>query len=154
MFAAFRAARLVRVLRLARLGLLGGRAIRAESVFASRQGFRYIAVLTGLLVAVAGAVISVVDSADFPNIGLGMWWAITTVTTVGYGDAVPHSAAGRLVASVLMLVGIGFLSILTATIASSFVARDEAEAGAVPLAEVMRALERIEARLEAIESRG
>jgi len=152
-FSALRGARLIRLLRLSRLGLVGARVIRAERVLTSRQGFRYIALITGLLVVVAGAVISVVDSADFPNMGLGIWWAVTTVTTVGYGDVVPHSVAGRVVASCLMLVGIGFLSILTATVASSFVASDVDDAETASLDQVMEVLHRIEARLDALETR-
>jgi voltage-gated potassium channel len=150
-FSAFRGARLIRLLRLSRLGLVGARVIRAERVLTSRQGFRYIALITGLLVIVAGAVISVVDSSDFPTTGLGIWWAVTTVTTVGYGDVVPHSAAGRVVASCLMLLGIGFISILTATVASSFVANDTEDAEATSLDQVMEVLQRIELRLEALE---
>jgi voltage-gated potassium channel len=107
--------------------------------------------VTGLLVIVAGAVISVVDSHDFPSIGLGIWWAITTVTTVGYGDVVPTSVAGRIVASCLMLVGIGFISILTATVASSFVANDTEDAETASLDQVMEVLRRIETRLDALE---
>jgi voltage-gated potassium channel len=53
-----------------------------------------------------------------------MWWAIVTVTTVGYGDVYPKTVAGRIVGSLLMLVGIGFISLLTATFASTFVAAD------------------------------
>jgi voltage-gated potassium channel len=150
LFSALRAARLLRVLRLARLGVLGSRAIRSEHLFASREAFRYLALLTGLLVVVAGASISVADQQEFPSIGRGMWWAITTVTTVGYGDVVPHTVAGRLIASALMLLGIGFLSILTATVASSFVARD---AGRATIDDVMSKLESIERRLDQLDAR-
>jgi voltage-gated potassium channel len=105
-----------------------------------------------MLVVVAGATISVADRHEFPNIGLGMWWAVTTVTTVGYGDVVPHTTLGRIIASILMLLGIGFLSMLTATIASSFVARDTTDARST-LDDVMAKLESIERRLDAIEPR-
>jgi voltage-gated potassium channel len=149
----FRFARLIRVLRLARLGMLGARAVQAERGLTSRTGFRYLALLTAFLVAVAGAVISVVDSADVPNIGTGMWWAIVTVTTVGYGDVQIHTTAGRIVGSLLMLAGIGFISLLTATIASTFVAAD-AEADEHRINELLDAVRRIEDRLEQLSTPG
>lgn len=152
LLSSFRFVRFVRLLRLARLGMLGGRAITAERAVTSRDGFRYLALMTVFLVAIAGGVISTVDSKDFPNVGTGMWWAIVTVTTVGYGDYTPHTAAGRLVASLLMLVGIGFISLLTATIASTFVAADKKHEQD-ERAEVLETLRRIEERLSAIEDR-
>jgi voltage-gated potassium channel len=149
---ALRAARLIRLLRLARLGVLGTKAVRAERLFTSREGFRYVAMLTALLIALAGATISLLDAGEFPNVGLGMWWAITTVTTVGYGDVVPHTVAGRIVAACLMLVGIGFISIFTATIASGFIERDS-RGERVTLNQVMEKLTEIERRLESIDAR-
>ena len=149
---AFRFARFTRLLRVLRLGMLGTRAIRIERTLTSRQGFRYIAMLTVLLIVIAGAVVSVVDAHDFPNVGLGVWWAIVTVTTVGYGDVVPHTLAGRAVASALMFVGIGFLSLLTATIASTFVSADR-ERSESEASEILAAMRRIEERLDRIEAR-
>jgi voltage-gated potassium channel len=55
---------------------------------------------------------------DYPD---ALWWAIVTVTTVGYGDKFPYSQGGRIVATFLMLVGIGLIGVLTATVASVFV---------------------------------
>jgi voltage-gated potassium channel len=52
-----------------------------------------------------------------------MWWAIQTVTTVGYGDVTPKEPNGRIVATFVMLEGIAFLSIVTASITSTFVER-------------------------------
>jgi voltage-gated potassium channel len=56
-----------------------------------------------------------------PNIGDGQSWAIQTVTTVGYGDLVPTSPGGRLIAALLMLVGIALLTIIAAAITSTFI---------------------------------
>ncbi|HEY7019084.1 MAG TPA: potassium channel family protein [Gaiellaceae bacterium] len=69
----------------------------------------------------AGLLMRLVDPDGFPNVWRGLWWAVQTVTTVGYGDAVPSTVAGRLVASVVMLAGIAFISVLTATTAAAFV---------------------------------
>lgn len=52
-----------------------------------------------------------------------MWWAVQTATTIGYGDVVPTTAAGRAVASLVMILGVAFVSILTAFIVSDLVAR-------------------------------
>jgi hypothetical protein len=65
----------------------------------------------------------VVDDKTFPTVWLGLWWAMQTVTTVGYGDVVPKQTVGRLMAAVLMLGGLSLLTVLTATITSTFVAR-------------------------------
>src|SRR6266508_6091422 len=67
--------------------------------------------------------IRLVDPHDFPTIGLALWWAVMTVTTVGYGDIVPTTTPGRFVASGLMIVGFASLSLLTGFVASMLVHR-------------------------------
>ena len=87
---------------------------------------------------------------DYPSLGSGLWWAVQTTTTVGYGDHVPTTAAGQLLAAVVMLFGIGFLAIITAAITSTFVARRADKVGAeAPTAEQVHGLDR---RLERIEA--
>jgi voltage-gated potassium channel len=114
---------------------------------------RIIAFVTVSLTVVSGVVIHFLDRANFPNIGGGMWWAVQTVTTVGYGDAVPTSTGGRLVAVLVMVLGIGFLTVVTAAITSTFVeaARGRMQAGASEPLEAK--LDRISARLDAIETK-
>ncbi len=149
-----RLARLARLLRLVRLSALGSRALAAEKLLTSRQGFRYVALATGVLIVVAGFAVSIADTGTFPNLWLGIWWAIATVTTVGYGDVVPQTVVGRVVASALMFVGIGFLSMLTAAIASTFVSRDREEEDheeASDRDELLEILRRIEQRLDALD---
>ena len=73
---------------------------------------------------------TITDHERYPTIGSGLWWAVQTTTTVGYGDNVPESAAGRLVAAAVMLFGIGFLTVITAAITSTFVARARLEQAA------------------------
>lgn len=82
-----------------------------------------IVAATTLVVVGAGLLISIIDSEEYPTVGVGLWWALQTVTTVGYGDVAPRHVSGRLVAAVVMLEGIAFIAILTALITSTFVAR-------------------------------
>jgi voltage-gated potassium channel len=104
------------------------------------------------IVAVAAVAMWLVDRKDFPNIWLGLWWAVQTATTVGYGDVTPKTVAGRLIGAVVMLQGIAFLAVVTASITSTFVARAQRELGEVPPgAEALTArLDEIDRRLEAI----
>jgi voltage-gated potassium channel len=143
-----RALRLLRLLRFLRLGFLAARAYTVARTLFSPSGLRYVVVLVLLFVVVSGSAVALVDSEDVGSIWDGMWWALTTVTTVGYGDVVPKSAAGRLVAAVVMLVGIGFFALLTAAVAATFVKQDERpEEMREELREVLARLERIERAL-------
>jgi voltage-gated potassium channel Kch len=82
-----------------------------------------IVTATALVVVGAGFLITLVDAKEYPNLGVGLWWAVQTVTTVGYGDVTPSAVSGRLVAAAVMLYGIAFIAIVTALITSTFVAR-------------------------------
>jgi membrane-associated phospholipid phosphatase len=118
-----------------------------------------IAVVTTLITLGAGLLMTVVDSADFPSLGGGLWWAVQTVTTVGYGDHVPETATGQIMAALVMLLGIGFITVITASITSAFVERSrkkvraegDPEATAEQLRKIDARLERIEAALGARE---
>src|SRR5262245_455874 len=84
-----------------------------ESLTARRAGFLIGG--SSLLVSLAcGLLMRFVDKENFPNIGSGLWWAVQTVTTVGYGDKVPNTTAGQLLATLVMVVAVGFISVLTA----------------------------------------
>ena len=103
-------------------------------------------VITALVFA-AGTLMRIVDPDDFPTLGLALWWAVTTVTTVGYGDVVPTDPAGRFVGAGLMVFGYASLSLLTGVIASLLVSR---RAAALEAAEE-QALEKIDRRLAEVE---
>jgi voltage-gated potassium channel len=60
-------------------------------------------------------------------VGDGIWWAIVTLGTVGYGDIVPSTGWGRVVGSVVIVVGVTFITFLTATVTSMFVSADQDE---------------------------
>ena len=105
---------------------------------------------------------TVIDEDSFPSIGSGMWWAVQTVTTVGYGDHVPASPEGRILATVVMLLGIGFITVITASITGAFVSRSGRErsealaaaagsASSDDLREIAERLDRIEAALRQLK---
>jgi len=108
-------------------------------------------VFTTLVVVVAaGALMRLLDGEDYPSVGLGVWGALQTVTTVGYGDAVPTNVVGRILAAVVMLEGIAFVAIVTAAVTSTFVARATLEQEAK---EDLSDRELIEARLDALDQK-
>ena len=89
----------------------------------------------GLGVVVFGIVERLVDPGTFDNVWLGMWWAIQTVTTVGYGDVVPGSTAGKVIAGFMMLGGLSLFAVVTGAITSAFVAQAQRQMGRDPLIE-------------------
>lgn len=119
---------------------------RAQS---PRTAATVIAGVTTAMTLATGLLMTAVDKDTFPTLGAGLWWAVQTVTTVGYGDHVPVSAAGRFLAAIVMLLGIGFITVITAAITSAFVARQRQELD--PGNDSVTHLRRIEERLERIE---
>ena len=103
------------------------------------------AVVTLTVTVIAGLLMHLTDPSTFPSLGLGLWWAVQTTTTVGYGDIVPTSVAGRAIAALVMLVGIGFITVSTAAITSAFLESARRRRGVEtdsPLAAEMRELRR------------
>jgi voltage-gated potassium channel len=116
--------RFFRFLRLLRAVAIISRAIQAERRLTSTSMFRVVALITLFLVVVAGAAQATFDANEFPSMWDGVWWAVVTATTVGYGDLYPTDVEGRIVGIVVMLLGIGFISVLTATVSSQFIQND------------------------------
>jgi voltage-gated potassium channel len=112
-----------------------------------------IVVATVVVVAVGGILMRVLDHDEYPNVWVGMWWALQTVTTVGYGDVTPKNPSGRIVAVFVMLEGIAFLTIIIAAITSTFIARAQRERNVTKHADEDAAEQRIEARLDRLEQR-
>jgi voltage-gated potassium channel len=101
---------------------------RTQRAVASRRVFPYLALVTLGLGLLGGFLVTLVDKRDFPTFGDGVWWAIVTLGTVGYGDIVPHTAWGRVVGSLMIVFGVTFIAFLTATVTSEFVSAQEQEA--------------------------
>ncbi len=118
-----------------------------------RNAAGVIVVATAVIVVGAGVLISLIDSEEYPNIGIGLWWALQTVTTVGYGDVAPKNVGGRLVGAFVMLEGIAFVAIITAVITSSFVARATRESDAVHAKDELSDRELMERRFDELEQK-
>jgi voltage-gated potassium channel len=118
---------------------------------------RILPYLVGVIASVAlgfGFIMWLLDRDDFPTLGIALWWAVTTVTTVGYGDVVPTNTLGRAVASGLMIFGFASLSLLTGIVASLLVSDRTAHAHREELVEIGQRLAEVERLLrEAEESR-
>jgi voltage-gated potassium channel len=108
---------------------------------------------TTVAVVGGGVLIRLLDHGEYSNVWVGMWWALQTVTTVGYGDVTPKNPSGRLVAILVMLWGIAFLAVTTAAVTSTFVARASKERERALAAEEDDAEVRVEARLVSIDQR-
>lgn len=119
--------------------------------------FRAVRTIVGVavvLVLIAGVVARLVEPDTFTSLGLAYWWAIETVTTVGYGDIVPEDPAGRVVGSLLMLTGLALIPTLTSMIVSVLIskrARAQTEQFEQALVESTAMLQRIEERLDRME---
>jgi voltage-gated potassium channel len=87
-----------------------------------------ISIIWVISIVLFGVLERIADPSTFHTVWLGMWWALETVTTVGYGDVVPHTVAGKLIGSVLLLGGLAFLTVIIAMITSGFVARYQRQA--------------------------
>jgi voltage-gated potassium channel len=134
------------------------RALRGAVTRASltaRRAAVVITLATTILTVIGGVAAWIVDDS-FSSLGLGLWWSVQTLTTVGYGDVVPQSTAGRLIATVVMLNGIAFLTVITAAVTALLVeqmrGRRERTDTALGRPDVARTLEDIRSRLDAIEA--
>src|SRR5213082_1376768 len=99
---------------------LTARLLLRESLTA-RRAAAIIAAFTVLITVAGGILERVFDHQEFPTIGKGLWFALQTVTTVGYGDVTPKHSDGRFIGAVVMLTGIGFLAVITAAVTASMV---------------------------------
>jgi voltage-gated potassium channel len=132
------------------LPLLAERLGRRE--LTARRSLGIIIGSTATVTLAGGILMRLLDGKDFSSFGEGMWWAVQTVTTVGYGDVVPHNAGGRVIATVVMLTGIAFISLITASVTATLV-QQRRQPPAAGEDRVASTLEEIRSRLDAIEHR-
>jgi len=105
-----------------------------------------------IAVVVFGVIERLIDPKTFHSVWLGMWWAMETVTTVGYGDIVPDQTAGKVIAGFLMLGGLSLLSVVTAAITSEFVSRAESRRRAGEQDPVLQKLDQLASELQAVKT--
>jgi voltage-gated potassium channel len=104
-------------------------------------------------VLIGSLVMWVFDPRDFPDFGTALWFTLQTITTVGYGDVTPTGPIGKVVAGVVMLVAIAFLTVVTALITSTFIDAAQRERRARENATQRDEMDRVEAGLEEVVGR-
>jgi voltage-gated potassium channel len=117
-----------------------------------RDAAYLVAAFWAVAAIVFGVVERIVDPKTFKTVWLGIWWAIETVTTVGYGDVVPDQTAGKIIGAFLMLGGLSLLAIVTAAITSGFVARAQARRKPPEHDPVMKKLDELGTELQTVKS--
>jgi len=147
---AIRALRLLRVLRFVRAVAVAAIGLKEAGEAFRQRRFHYVALTTVVVVGLGAIGIFAVEHGEnksITSIGDAFWWAIVTTTTVGYGDVSPVTTEGRLIAIALMVLGIGFIGVFTATITSFFL-----DPGRAPeqTSQVEDRLARIEEKLDAL----
>lgn len=152
-----RSARLLRLLRLTRLAALAAKALTNVRAILRSRGLNYVLLVAVALVFLAAALVVEFErgheAASIESYPDALWWAVTTITTVGYGDAFPLSPAGRGVAVFLMVAGIAVFGVLTASIAAYFVEQKESPDPTPHLEAISARLDAIEARLSRLDGR-
>lgn len=119
-FRAFRVLKFTRILKmtkLVRLASVSARLLKKVKKFLNTNGLKYVLCLVIVSIVISVLAMTKVEHMPFAD---ALWWAFVTATTVGYGDLSPTTGLGRIVASVLMLVGIGLIGSLTSSITSFF----------------------------------
>jgi voltage-gated potassium channel len=120
------------------------------------RGAVLMIVTTAVILAVIAAVLERLIDPAFQTMGEALWFTVSTVTTVGYGDIVPESTGGKLVASGLMLLGLGLIPILTSVVVSILISqrsRAEREAEEGEFKRLVELLQSVDDRLTHLESR-
>ena len=147
--AALQGARVFRLLRLLRLI----RGVQAARKLFSEAGLRYAALVGAFMVLIGGSAFTAVENST-QNVDTvdGLWWAVSTATTVGYGDIAPVTTAGRAIAVGLMVVGIGFVALVTGALAERFLEASQEDSGIEhSSSEILGELQSLSARLARIE---
>ncbi len=155
------ALRALRLIRLVRIAVVGARVVDQSDAIVKRSNVKYAMMIAGLIILLAAAMEWSAEhtrpEATIHSLQDALWWAVSTITTVGYGDKYPVTPEGKVVAITLMLVGIAVFGLVTATLASLFVERDaeeEADSIRADIARLEDKLDRVLASLDPSASDG
>jgi len=118
-----------------------------------RSAVLVIVVSTALIVLGSALLALLLDRRDFADTGEALWWSLQTVTTVGYGDVVPVTAYGRIIAGIVMLLGIAASAVLTAIVTSALFEAALRRHGKADARDLIERLDAIDERLSSIASR-
>lgn len=128
----------LKILKFARLSAYFARFYKRVKFFFEINGLKYMVVTSLLCIIVGGIAIHFVEGMTVFD---GIWWSFVTATTVGYGDISPSTPAGRVIAAILMIVGIGLIGSLTSTITALFFQRHESASKRDAKGEIIKTLQ-------------
>jgi voltage-gated potassium channel len=148
-------------LRLARLGALADKGVTKTRRSLHSKAGTYVFVLAGTILVLTSVVVLDLEQgaphASIKNFGDSLWWGISTMTTVGYGDKVPVTPGGKAIAAILMLTGVAIYGVLAATMATFFIkqaGKSGERSSEDKLSEILVRLASIETTLAASAARG
>src|SRR4029079_13697214 len=146
------ALRALRLARLLRIGVVGARVVDQSDAIVKRSNVKYAVLIAGVIILLAATMVWSAEhdhpGATIHSLPDATWWAVTTITTVGYGDKYPVTVEGKAVALTLMLVGIAIFGLVSATLASLFVERDAEEETDELRADITRLEQKVDRLLE------
>jgi voltage-gated potassium channel Kch len=128
---------------------------RINQAVVSGRIIPYLVFVMFVVMCLSAVAVRVLTPNSFSSFGNALWWAATTVTTIGYGDVVPATSGGRVIAAFVMFVSVATVSLTTAVVTASFVSYQQRRLGGDTerQRELLDALQRIESRLDDLDGR-
>jgi voltage-gated potassium channel len=128
---------------------------RLNRAVASGRIIPFLVVLMFIIMGLSALAVEVLSPKSFDTFGDALWWSATTVTTIGYGDVVPATSGGRVIAVFVMFASVATVSFTTAIVTATFIAYQQRRLGhdEARHAELKTTLGRIEERLESLEQK-
>ncbi len=133
---ALRILRLLRIVRIAKIGRYYSSLVLIKNVFRSKKEELVLSLaMMGFLLVISSSLLYYCENGAqpdaFSSIPATMWWAVTTLSTVGYGDMYPVTPAGKLCASIISILGIGMFALPTGILGAGFVEEIQKKKGKI-----------------------